>query len=254
MSVQVPGPWTQSIHVGWRSELNFYDHRTRVLHGFEEQGTLRAFHFSEDEVAAQLFETRDRLEVWQGGLTLEMDDPKADLERAWEAVEQAFNAIAPGHPRTIRAGFRHLVPLNLPFAEAVARGYGTTLGKLGTPEIRFGDWAILVDIALSGDPAAEGQIEFGIVTREEAPRRLSGEIRGRAQRGERHPGVPHDPEAYPEVGLFTNFWMGRNLGTGTAFLEGAKAFWGHARQEADKLVGSLQAMFISAENEEKSTG
>lgn len=254
MSGRVPGPWTQSIHVGWRPELNFYDHRTRVLRGFEEQGTLRAFHFSENEVAAQLFESRDRLAVWQGGLTLDMDDPKADLERAWGAVEQAFTAIEPGYPRTVHASFRHLVPLNLPFAEAVARGYGTTMGKLGTPAIRCGDWAILVDLSLNGDPAAEGQLEFGVVTREEAPRRLSGVIRGRVQRGETYPGVPDDPAAYPEVGLFTNFWMGRNMRTGTAFLQEAREFWGYARQEADKLVGSLQAMFIGAENEEKSTG
>lgn len=254
MSRQVPGPWTQSIRVGWRPELNFYENRTQILRGFEQEGSLRAFHFSENEVAAQLFDSRDRLSVRQDGLTLDLDDPTADLERAWRALEQAFETVNPQYPRTIRAGFRHLVPLELSLAEAIARSYGTVLGRVGSPAIRFGDFALLADIALGGDPSAPGQIEFGVVTREEAPARLSGTVRGRSQVGEVHPGIASDPELFPEVGLFSYLWVSRSLGTGTSFLQGARAFWGRARQEADDLVGSLQTMFTSADNEEKNTG
>jgi hypothetical protein len=241
--------------VWWRPALTFYENRTHILRTFEGQRILRAFRFADNEIAAQLFDSRDRLTVGQSGLSLMLDDPRSDSARAWTALEEAFTTVNPADPRGMQVSLKHLVPLRLDFQEAVARGYGTVLGSLGTTAVRFGDWALLVDIALSGDAPAQGQIEFGIVHREEAHARLSGEV-GRTVIDDEHPGISSDSSVFPAVSLYSHFWVQQDARTwkGPTFLESARAFWDRARQEADLLVESLHAMFENADNREQNTG
>jgi hypothetical protein len=246
--VPLPSPWTQSLRLSWRPELSFYEKRVEILKSFEEQGVLRAFRFEADSVDAQLFDSRDRLTVKQDGLDLQLLDRDADPDRAMQALEVALGAVAPDMPRHISASFQYINPLDLTFEQSVERAYGTLLGILNEPDSqRFGDWAVLIDLAFEGFPSL-GQIEFGIIKDKEAPRRLA-RVAGKMGNASGRSEASRWQEAeFPPVALFAD---GRAEGqlNEQQREEGIVAvvakFWECSRREVGTLVERLHNILLA---------
>jgi hypothetical protein len=166
-------PWTQGLSISWRPELSFYEKRVDLLKAFEEQGVLKAFKVEESSVDAQLFGSRDRLTVRQNGLDLRLLARDAEQSRAFEALDIALDSIRPRSPWGLSYSSQYLVGLDLDFEKAIELAYGRLLGDLNSSaDGCFGDWAVLVDLNFDDFPST-GQVEFGLITADEAPRRLS---------------------------------------------------------------------------------
>jgi hypothetical protein len=245
--VPLLSPWTQSVRLSWRPELSFYEKRVDILKVFEEQGILRAFRVEEGSVDAQLFDSRDRLTVKQDGLDLQLLALDADPGRAMQALEVSLDAVAPALPRHISASFQYVNELELDFDDAVRSAYGRLLGDLDTGDHRFGDWAVLIDLHFQDFPS-QGQIEFGIIQADEAPRRLArtagrmGNASGRSEVG-RWQNIQ-----FPAVALFADGRAegrldDRSQGDGLAMT--VTEFWNASRKEMGTLVERLHSILLA---------
>lgn len=235
-------PWTQRLSLSWRPELRFYEQRIAILKKLEEQGILRAFRVEEGFVDAQLFETRDRLTVRQDGADIQLLSPKAESERALEALCIALAEVRPTTLRSISASLQYIAPLELKFMDAVDRGYGRVLGDL-PGDLKHGDWAVLTDVLLESPPAS-GIVEFGIIKAEEAPERLArraGRMGGRAQ-----PQQQWRPDQFPDVAVFCDGTISGTLDDGSDNLsEVAGAFWAAASDAQGSLAEGLRKMLMT---------
>jgi hypothetical protein len=227
--------------------LSFYEKRVDILKAFEKQGVLRAFRVEEGSVDAQLFDSRDRFTVKQDGLDLQLLARDADPKRAMQALEVAVDALAPAFPRHISASFQYLRELNLDFEDAIRSAYGRLLGELNAGDEKFGDWAVLIDLDFQDLPSA-GQIEFGLIQAEEAPRRLArtaGKMGNSSGRSEvsRWQGL-----RFPDVALFAD---GRAEGRldDRSHEKGLAAtstdFWNASRKEIGTLVERLHSILLA---------
>jgi hypothetical protein len=236
-------PWTQSLHLFWRPELRFYEKQVELLKQYEEQGVLRAFRVEEGFVDAQLFDSRDRLTIKKDGVDLQLHSPKADPDRALEALDIAVREVGPTFPRSVSASFQHIIEIDLDFDEAIGRGYGRVFGDL-PGELDFGDWAVLTDVVLK-DLDASGTIEFGIIRSNEAPRRLA-RLAGRAGQARQQSLARWQEEAFPEVAVFCDGTIRGSLDSKTEGLAASAAeFWNAARSAQESLADGLCAMLTT---------
>jgi hypothetical protein len=236
-------PWTQGLSISWRPELSFYEKRVDLLKAFEEQGVLKAFRVEESSVDAQLFGSRDRLTVKQNGLDLRLLALDAEQGRALEALDIALDSIRPRSPWRLSYSSQYVMGLDLDFEKAVQLAYGRLLGDLnGSADGSFGDWAVLIDLNL-GDFPSTGQIEFGLITADEAPARLSrnaGRMGGASGRSDQEPWRNTE---FPAVALFAD---GRGEQMLQQFPEGglaatARDFWNASGTRMGELVEGLHS-------------
>lgn len=236
-------PWTQSLHLFWRPELRFYEKQVDLLKQYEEQGVLRAFRVEEGFVDAQLFESRDRLTVKKDGVDLQLLSPKADPDRALEALDIAVKEVGPAFPRSVSASFQHIIEIDVDFDEAVRRGYSRVLGDL-PGRFNFGDWAVLTDVVLEGLDAS-GTIEFGIIRSDEAPTRLA-RLAGRAGQSRQQSLARWQEEDFPDVAVFCDGVINGSLDSKTEGLAASAAeFWNAARSAQESLADGLCAMLMT---------
>jgi len=235
----VSAPWTQSLHLFWRPELPFYAKQVDLLRQYEEQGVLRAFRVEEGFVDAQLFESRDRLTVKKDGVDLQLLSPKADPDRALEALDVAVKEVGPAFPRSVSASFQHIIEIDVDFDEAVRRGYGRILKAL-PGRFNFSDWAVLTDVVVEGLEAS-GTIEFGIIRSNEAPRRLA-RLAGRAGQARQQSLARWQEEDFPDVAVFCDGTINGSLDSKTEGLAASAAeFWNAARSAQESLADGLCA-------------
>lgn len=238
------GPATQSFRLRWRPELRFYEQRVPILRGLEGESLLEGFKMGEDAIAAQLSGLR-WLSIWASGLTLNVLTEREDVSDLWPVVEEVCAALAPLQLSHARVSYQHMLELPFTLDEAIARGQGRLFHGLSTSEIVLGDWALLSDIYAAGPPASQGMIEFGIVNREEAPRRLQRMV-GRG------PGMLHigerewEPEAFKDVSLYadSDLTCPATEGQGGSFLEEAEQFWTTSRGQMTRLVEGLRTKLV----------
>lgn len=240
-------PWTQSLSLLWRPELSFYEKRVEILKAFEEQGILRAFRVEGDSVDAQLFDSRDRLTVKQDGLSLQLLDPDADPSRALQALEVALDAVAPSRPWHISVSFQYVNELAPSFDEVVQSAYGRLLGDLNTADKSFGDWAVLIDLHLQGFPS-KGQVEFGIIKADEAPRRLARTAGKMGNASGRREIDRWRETKFPDVALFADARAEDQLGDrpqDVGLVAIVTEFWDASRREVGTLVERLHSILLA---------
>jgi hypothetical protein len=239
-------PWTQGLSIFWRPELSFYEKRVDLLKAFEEQGILKAFRVEESSVDAQLFASRDRLTVRHNGLDLRLLASGADQDRALGALDIALESIEPRSPWRLSYSSQYIVGLDLGFEEAVERAYGRLMGDLnGSAGGPFGDWSALVDLRFEDFPST-GQIEFGLITGDEAPGRLSrnaGRMAGSGQSDE----VLWRNTEFPGVALFADGRADQDL---RQRYEGGLAaitrdFWNASSVKLGELVEGLHSKLLT---------
>lgn len=236
-------PWTQGLSISWRPELSFYEKRVDLLKAFEEQGVLKAFRVEESSVEAQLFSSRDRLTVKQNGLDLRLLALDAEQSRALEALDIALDSIRPRSPWSLSYSSQYLIGLDLEFEKAIELAYGRLLGDLnGSAGGCFDDWAVLIDLKFDDFPS-NGQVEFGLITANEAPARLSrnaGRMGGVSGRSDQ---APWRDAEFPAVAFFAD---GRAEQSLQQFPEGglaatARDFWNASGARLGELVEGLHS-------------
>jgi hypothetical protein len=235
----VVGPWTQTLSVEWRTELQFYEERIPMLRELEDEGSLKAFYVGDDYVAARLLGGGNhQMTVRKDGLSLDILGKDADTQAVLDIALRAMQRVGSSRTRDTTARLSHLVQLDIPFDQAVSR----SLGCLATPsgaQVSSVDYAMLLDLVAPDD--VFGQVEFGIVRGAEARARLSGigQRLGRASRAVRE----HNWEnvEVPEVGLFADSaWQMPGSWNAGVEWEGLFRFWAAVTEYAGQFVEGLQ--------------
>jgi hypothetical protein len=237
----VVGPWTQTLAVQWRSELQFYEERIAMLRDLENAGVLKAFSVGEDYVAGRILEGgRHQMTVRKDGLSLDIIGDDADTKAVLEIAVKVMQRVAPSRTRLGTARFYHLVPLDMPFEDAIARSIEHLFPPITTPDISGTDYAMLMD--LKAPDEVHGQVEFGVVRGAEARARLSGigQRVGRASQAVRE----HDwaSTRFPDVALFADSGWEQPASAEQEGPEwnGLLDFWAAATEYAGLFVEAVQ--------------
>lgn len=245
-------PWSQRIVLDWVTELRFYEQRIEVLRAVKDEGLLHAFVVTESDVRGRLGGDECEMILAPGLLDITLFTPKVDLARVWRAVEIAMRAVQPERPGGFRTLFQHLVPLELEFDAALARGR-ERLFRLPLPvgDVDSTDWAMTVDLVEREDAAVAAQAEFGIVRRDEIPARLQRAI-GRMRPFAGSPGgaANLDMAQFADVSLFADStWRRPYVGDGS-FCDAALQFLKASRTRAD---GVVEGLHVALTNDEEKT-
>jgi hypothetical protein len=247
---KVPVPWTQSITIGWRPELRFFEERYSLLRAFDDSGDLRAFRVGNDRIDARLFEPVQELAVRQDGLELHSFDPGADATKAWEAVRRTVGRLSVTRFSDASVGLQHVLELpGVTFEDVVASAYERLFTPLGTDDVRFDDWAFNADVVVTGPPESRGVTEFGIIRRDEAPRRLARQV-GRQVQHARPVPVRWSEDDFKDVSLFadTNLILTSvEASQGETALERVQRFWETSREHVGALTLELASELVDTD-------
>ena len=227
-------PWTQTLSLNWRPALRFYEERVGILRTLDDDGVLAAFRVDADRIDAR-FGDGHSLKVEQSGMTLQLFGLDADLDPLWDYVMLVCNRVQPARIRGVEGEFQHIVGLDLSFEQAVARGHERLYSLPPSDAISYGDWALLMDMTCSD--GRSGQVEFGIIRNNEAPRRLTraSSRMGTLDRGpQQWSGVE-----FPEVGLFSDSRWSPSAPLESGEFDQLRAFWDAASSSAGELVDAL---------------
>lgn len=192
-------PRSTVVDITWRPCLAFYEQGVPLLRRFEDAGLLRRFRVAEHVVEAQLRD-ETRLVVGVAGMTLLATRPELPIHQACGWIDEIAQAMQPtGLGAMIFIQCLRELDLDLTYAEACARA---TAAWMPGPAAALGiyDSAPLVD-GLSRRFELPYQAEFGVISADDAPARLSRQL------GNRIGGPPlHiDPdEEYPPVSVFVD--------------------------------------------------
>jgi hypothetical protein len=216
--------------MNWRPALSFYEKRTEILRCLDDKKVLRAFRLAADHIDARLTRPGQELRVRQSGLALELLGQDADADLAWPCVVAALERIEPENT-TVNARYQHIIPLELPFKEAVAIARDRFI-KL--PSLPVSDLALVLNLEQGC------MIEFGIVGPGEAIPRLTRTV------GQMRPAdVPHfagfwEHSDIPDVALYADsLWPG--LPAAGENYDGVREAWSQTRDRASEVVDSLYA-------------
>jgi hypothetical protein len=224
----------------WRPSLRFYNERIAILREFEQRGDLVAFGVEENRVGARVLTRRNQLSVHQDGLTVALWGPDADVNAAWELIGLALDRLSPGPVGGLDVRLQHVVPLDLPFEEAAAKGFAEIIRMPSSDDVNYTDWACALDFR--APEMMKGRCEFGIIRNLEAPGRLEGSI-GREGRSawaasNQEPVLPSE---FPEVALFLDSrWLQDSRQESEDHAE-IRDFWMQARKRAGDVVDELYA-------------
>jgi hypothetical protein len=232
-------PWTQSLRVGWKPELHFFETRTEVLRELEEADSLIAFRWGENFIGARIGQSQ-LIELTSYGAHLLVAGPDADASAAHRALKSALDLIKPTDIEVVGATLRFLLPLVENYDEARRRTADHVI-KLVMPDEGITDWSVLLD-GHCAELGAPFQIEFGVVENREALERIAGTV-GRVHVGP-SADVPVDfwrPEAFPAVAVFMAMsWLpwGGSLGTVGGYDDVASQ-WAALVAEGDRMANKV---------------
>lgn len=237
----VVGPWTQTLTVHWRPELQFYEERIPMLRKLENDGVLKAFSVGDDYVAARILDGgHHQMTIRKDGLSLDIIGNDADTQAVLAIAVEAIQRVAPTRTRLGTARFYHLVPLDMLFDEAVARSVERLFPPIATPNISGTDYAMLMD--LKAPDEVTGQVEFGVVRGVEVRDRLVGVGQRIAPASQAVRDYDWTSTKFPDVALFADSVWEQHTSTeqdGPAW-EGLLRFWADATEYAGLSVEALQ--------------
>jgi hypothetical protein len=242
-------PWTESITIGWRPELRFYEERYSLLRAFDDSGDLRAFRVGNERIDARLFEPIQELSVQQDGLALHTFAPSADTTKGWDALRRVVGRLGITRFTEAQLDYQHVLELpEIAFEDAVAASWERLFTALGTSDVVFNDWAFTADIVVTGPPESKGVAEFGIIRPHEAPPRLARRIGRHVQHA--RPGlVPSwSPDDFKDVSLFADTHLALDSvepAQGETALDRLHAFWGSSREQVGALAVDLVRRLVS---------
>ncbi len=186
---------TSAVSLRWRPTLAVYERRIALLRSLETGKRLRAFQI-ETETARARVDASAEISIHPDRLTVADADgpPKRDLLRF--LFEQVFELVRPDITQ-VTARFQHLVPVTHEYDEARAQAVTGLFGASANP-LRVTDFAVLIDGKGSSAASLVYQAEFGVITRQEAPLRLSQAMTRVSGDG----GHGFDPEQWDDLEKF----------------------------------------------------
>ncbi len=200
-------PWSHTVIVQWPASFGFFDLRGRLLGNLDERGLLTAFRWSDDSVSVRMGRT-EILEMSSDRALLMVVGPEGGLSQARDALAAAIETIDPSTVVLTEALFQFLLPLDVGNEEARRVTSHHLLGDL-LPQAVLTDWAYLVD-GRSHRTRGTFQVEFGVISDEEAPERVARRVGRLWQRGLAP--APQDlfEEDYPRSSFFFDWSWSTN--------------------------------------------
>ncbi len=229
-------PWTQTLELGWRPSLKFYENRVAILSELDERRMLREFAVQESHIGARLIPAGTQLAVRPDRLTVGVLTQKSDLEPAKRSVEIALGKLGDLSIYWWSARFQFVIPLDSSFEAMVEAGVRTLVPVLPSG-VGPTDWATVLDLAGDG---MTGHAEYGIIRASEAVDRLTGVV-GRSDQSDWGAESFTDLEL-PDVALFLDCRWAASWAGGAA--DEIWNYWSAARElsagVADTLNTALQ--------------
>lgn len=190
-----PDPLQQFLVIGWPNELRFYERRLQLLRSMVDADLALDWDVGPEHLAAKLSRGRE-LQLSATKLTLSCARPSSATSFD-ELLRTVLTTLEPRAMTELRTWFQHVLPLDSSYDDARRRNGLKLFGHVWPRDIT--DFALLVDgPALSA--AANYQVEFGIVSRAEIPKRLArtaGRVVG--------PRIQSTPTRdLPDVAVFTD--------------------------------------------------
>lgn len=247
-------PLTEIMSLRWRPTVAYYARRFTLLEELEQDDLVRAFRVGEHEVGIQisgpqeeLVMAYDRLSVRALGVT---DDRRTELA---ELVARAVAHIGVDQLADVRWLFQYLLPIEGGYDAARRRGIGRLAPGLA-PLLLPDDFAVLLDLhsILRG---FQGQVEFGIVERDEVETRVA-RMAGRISDEFGAPPWQIDSEPLPDVATFADLSLHSMNPTHSDMTAGGLSeLWLRALQEASVVPEALhQAVGQGPESEDPTGG
>ena len=228
----------------WKPAIRFFEHRSELLRAFEDAGTLTAFRWRDQALGLRLGPHRE-IEVRPDGLRIETKSPDLRCVDAGSALSLIFESIVPEQVVFSALSVRSLIAVD-GASSAVAAASGRKLAQGLDSEATAVDWAMLLD-GTSGSLRAAFQVEYGIVSAEEASTRLSGVRRGRIaalgdEYGPEGPGsLALDLGNIPSTALFADWrWSLEHVLAGRDLSAAVVGLWGRVLDESEHLTAELQ--------------
>ncbi len=199
--------WTQTLDIAWRPELRFYEHGASVLREIQEDSSLSAFRLSDDEAGAQLGDEYHEIDFSARGLTASLLRPDADMDRVLMGMSIVLKRLQPSRFEAPSIRFMHVRALAKGYDEARQEAIRSLFGSVEFGPAVVGDFANLLD-GVTTEPPGSIHVEYGIVSADELPMRLTGllgQVSPRLPRAaERSVPLPRDAEDFPAVALFAD--------------------------------------------------
>jgi hypothetical protein len=235
--------WTQRIGASWPPTLNYYERRLDVLRRFEDEGLLRQFSVSEDDVSARLGDANHSINFSPTGLVAGLYQPDGDEERVRYAMAVVVEVLEPDEIVVPTFDFQWVVELEEAYDDARRRA-----ARVAAPSslAQANDFALWADGHLE-EPDANYFFECGVVDASELPTRLA-RLHGRAGAADpRSPPSLWPRDVLPEVAFF----CGVNWAVDVAdeSLERVFELWDATRDVSQGLVFDLMSHFDLAGNE-----
>ncbi len=194
---------TATVSVHWRATPAAYTARVPLLRALEGGKRLRAFTLEEETARARIDRSTEVI-LYPNKLVVTEADGLPDRAMLTFLFEQLTEQFQPDITQ-VAARFQHLVPVPRDYDEARRVAAAKMFGPF--PQMGVTDFAVLLDGVRSGSSKAPltYKAEFGVVTAQEAPLRLS-QAMGRV-RGLDHEGFDPDQwnaEDLPPVALYVD--------------------------------------------------
>lgn len=165
--------WTQRVEVLWRSELGFFEKRTELLRELEDAGLLAQFRWTVDDVTVRIGQF-EGITIGLAGATCFVTSPKVTSDRVRAALRMVLNSLQPRDVLLHNVHVRRFAEIDdVPKQAQLVSAAQLVTGWM--PSATPTDWALLMD-GQSRSAPGQFQVEFGVVSREEANIRLSRQI------------------------------------------------------------------------------
>jgi hypothetical protein len=233
------GPWTQKVKILWRPELSFFEQRSSVLRRIEQTGLLPQFRWTVDDVSVRIGQF-ENVTVGVDGATIHIASPRVGPERTREVLGRFLDAMTPRDVLLRTVQVQSLYEIEDPATEIQAHSGKTLVGDAMPSAIPL-DWALLMD-GRSNSAPGHFQVEFGVVSRDEAQFRLET-AKGRTL-GPELP-FPPDLEELPESAFYLNWdWTPNVVGVPNPLEEITRA-WDTVLSRTDQMSNEVRARFAA---------
>ena len=242
-------PWSQFLNLSWPPQLRFFESRTQLLRAFETDGCLAGFRWGDGVIAAQLDQSA-LLQVTAFGVQVMLATPAGDRDLGVRALTQTLATIEPSAISVGEMTFQYLLPLAGPYDAARAESASRLL-QAALPGRSATDWALLVD-GVSERLTAKYQVEFGVLSAEEAGPRLARRVgRMGSQQGFSPMGGDFwRLDEVPSVALFMDYkwWPTGNVGS-VEGVEGVVQVWDDFAEETERMATTIYHELEEPEHE-----
>jgi hypothetical protein len=168
----------------------------------KDVGLLTAFRVGDSGAGAQLGDANHEVEFSQRHLEAMVLSRPGDVERVIQAVAVVLEELRPTKVGRPSFTFQHIDPLDQDYDEARQRALASLFGRVEFGPVVLGDFANLID-GVTADPATTVHIEYGVVSAEEIPPKLSDARRRSAGLGrQRRPEPVKGTGELPAVAFF----------------------------------------------------